>query len=213
VHCHVRTVAQVVVNLSSTLAGLTSDEVEKRLQQHGLNELTEKAKKTPPMMFLDQFRDFMLLILVAAALSSGFIGELSDTIAIIVIAASELVPGDIVILEAGNAVPTDMQLIESAHLQVEEAALTGESVQVEKHTASLHDEHLPVGDRKNMVYNGTFVTYVRGRGVIATTGLGHHDRPQPLADHGLYDPLPYAAWACACDQIGEAVALFDGLLL
>lgn len=198
--------------LGTSSPGLVSEEARKRLLEYGPNELTEKAKKTPLMMFLDQFRDFMILVLMAAAVISGFIGEISDTVAIIVIvvlnavigfiqeyraekamaalkkmsahsaavirdgipamiAASELVPGDIIILDAGNVVPADMRLIESVRLKVEEAALTGESVPTEKHIAPLHDEHLPLGDRTNMAYKGTFVTYGRGRGVVSATGM------------------------------------------
>jgi len=198
--------------LGSSAQGISSEEALKRSDKYGPNELKEKKKKTPFMMLIDQFRDFMILVLVAAAIISGFIGELSDTIAIIVIvvlnavigfiqeyraekamaalkkmsapsatvmrngmpsviAASELVPGDIIILEAGNVVPADMRLLESAQLRVEEAALTGESVPVEKHTESLHDEQLPLGDRKNMAYKGTFVTYGRGRGLVIATGM------------------------------------------
>jgi Ca2+-transporting ATPase len=164
------------------------------------------------MMFIDQFRDFMILVLIAAALISGFIGELSDTIAIIVIVmlnavigfvqeyraekamealkkmaapyatairngmhenipAPGIVPGDIIILEAGKVVPADMRIIESAQLKVEEAALTGESVPVEKQSSPLHDEHLPVGDRKNMAYKGTSVTYGRSMGCVVATGM------------------------------------------
>ena len=164
------------------------------------------------MMFLDQFRDFMILVLIAAAIISGIIGEPSDTIAIIVIvilnavigfiqeyraekamaalkkmaapsatvirngmpetiSASQLVPGDFVMLEAGKIVPADMRLVEAAQLKVEEASLTGESVPVEKHIKELPDEHLPIGDRKNIAYKGTFVTYGRGSGVVVATGM------------------------------------------
>ncbi len=209
---YLKTADDTVAELGTSLSGLTSGEAEKRLQQYGLNELREKAKKTPVMMFLDQFRDFMILVLIAAAVISGFIGEVTDTLAIIVIvllnavigfvqeyraeramaalkamaapsatvmrdgapaviAASQLVPGDIVMLDAGNVVPADMRLAESARLKVEEAALTGESVPVEKYTAQLQEEHLPVGDRKNMAYKGTFVTYGRGRGIVTATGM------------------------------------------
>jgi Ca2+-transporting ATPase len=192
--------------------GLSQPEALARLDEYGPNELTEKTKKTPLMMFLDQFRDFMILVLIAAAIISGFIGELSDTIAIIVIvalnavvgfiqeyraeramaalkkmaapsatvmrnsmpetvSASLLVPGDIVLLETGKIVPADMRLIEAAGFRVEEAALTGESAPVEKYTREIHDEHLPIGDRKNIAYKGTFVTSGRGAGVVVATGM------------------------------------------
>ncbi len=203
---------EIINELGSSLQGLSSEDARKRLIEYGPNELKEKKKKTPFMMFLDQFKDFMILVLIAAAIVSGIIGELSDTIAIIVIVilnaiigfvqeyraekamaalkkmaapsalvmrnsvstnipASELVPGDIVILEAGKVVPADMRLIETAQLRVEEAALTGESVPVEKHTKALHDEHLPLGDRRNMAYKGTFATYGRGVGIVTDTGM------------------------------------------
>ncbi len=192
--------------------GLTAEEARTRLERYGPNELEEKKKRTPFMMFLDQFRDFMIIVLIVAAVVSGVIGEVSDTIAIVVIVvlnavigfvqeyraekaiaalkkmaapsalvvrggrslnipASELVPGDIVLLEAGRVVPADMRLIEAARLKVEEAALTGESVPIEKHEQVLKEKDLPLGDRKNMVYNGTFVTYGRGRAVVVATGM------------------------------------------
>jgi Ca2+-transporting ATPase len=210
---HQRTVDDAIGELNTSFNGISSEEAQKRLLQYGPNELGEKQRKTALMMFLDQFRDFMILVLVAAALISGFIGELSDTIAIIVIVvlnavvgfiqeyraekamaalkkmaapsatvmrnnlpetipASRLVPGDMVMLEAGKIVPADMRLIEATHLKVEEAALTGESVPVEKSSNPLRDEHLPLGDRKNMTYKGTFVTSGRGAGVVVATGMG-----------------------------------------
>jgi Ca2+-transporting ATPase len=86
------------------------------------------------------------------------------------IPARELVPGDVVLLSAGDKVPSDLRLIDAVNLQIEEAALTGESVPVEKHTAPLRDRELPVGDRKNMAYAGTAATYGRGRGVVVATG-------------------------------------------
>ncbi len=209
---HQKNIEEVIEELGSSRQGLSPADAQKRFLVHGPNELTEKKKKTPFMMFLDQFKDFMILVLIAAALISGFIGEVSDTIAIIVIvvlnavvgfiqeyraekamaalkkmaapsaavmrngmpetvSASQLVPGDVVLLEAGKIVPADMRLIEAALFKVEEAALTGESVPVEKTTKELHDEHLPLGDRKNMAYKGTFVTSGRGVGVITETGM------------------------------------------
>jgi len=85
--------------------------------------------------------------------------------------ARQLVPGDVILLEAGDRVPADARLIEAINLQVEEAALTGESVPVEKHAAPLADPHLGVGDCRNMVYAGTVVTYGRGRAVVVATGM------------------------------------------
>ncbi|MGE5894177.1 MAG: cation-translocating P-type ATPase [bacterium] len=209
---YIRTVQEVISSLETTLQGLTTEEARKRLAEYGPNELVEKKKRTPFMMFLDQFRDFMIIVLIIAAVISGFIGELSDTIAIVVIVvlnaiigffqeyraekamaalkkmaapsamvlrdgasslipATELVPGDVVALEAGSIVPADVRIIESASMKIEEAALTGESVAVGKHIDILSDKELPLGDRKNMAYKGTIVTYGRGTGVVTATGM------------------------------------------
>jgi len=163
-------------------------------------------------MFLDQFKDFMILVLIGAAFISGLIGDVTDTIAIAVIvvlnatigfvqeyraeramaalkkmaaptatviregipakiSATRLVPGEVVALEAGTVAPADMRVVESARLKLEEAALTGESMPVEKHTEALHEETLSLGDRNNMVYKGTVVSYGRGRGIVVATGM------------------------------------------
>jgi P-type Ca2+ transporter type 2C len=87
------------------------------------------------------------------------------------IPARELVPGDVILLRTGDRIPADARLLETVNLQVEEAALTGESVPVEKHIHALGSNELPVGDRKNMVYAGTAVTYGRGRALVAATGM------------------------------------------
>ncbi|MCA1850450.1 MAG: HAD-IC family P-type ATPase, partial [Acidobacteria bacterium] len=85
--------------------------------------------------------------------------------------ARELVPGDVILLTAGDKVPADVRLVEAVNLQVEESALTGESVPVEKHTEPLAEKESAVGDRKNMAYAGTVVTYGRGRAVVAATAM------------------------------------------
>ena len=87
------------------------------------------------------------------------------------IPAKELVPGDIILLATGDKVPADARLVESVNLQTIEAALTGESAPVEKHTNELDDDQLPTGDRKNMVYAGTAATYGRGRALVVATGM------------------------------------------
>ncbi len=209
---HQKEIKEIFEDLHTSSQGLPPEDARQRLQKYGPNELKEKKKKTPLMMFIDQFRDFMILVLIAAAIVSGIIGELSDTVAIIVIVclnaavgfvqeyraeqamaalkkmaaptaivmrngmpanipATHLIPGDIVVLEAGMVVPADVRLIEAARLKVEEAALTGESVSVEKHTESLRDEDLPLGDRKNMAYKGTLISHGRGMGAVVATGM------------------------------------------
>jgi Ca2+-transporting ATPase len=87
------------------------------------------------------------------------------------IPARELVPGDVILLRTGDRIPADARVLETINLQVEEAALTGESVPVEKHVHVLSSDDLAVGDRKNMVYAGTAVTYGRGRALVAATGM------------------------------------------
>ncbi|MEK7326379.1 MAG: ATPase, partial [Chloroflexota bacterium] len=87
------------------------------------------------------------------------------------IPAREVVPGDVVLLRAGDRIPADARLIEAINLQADEAPLTGESVPVSKHTAPLANDGLALGDRANMVYSGTAVTYGRGRAVVAATGM------------------------------------------
>jgi len=202
----------VLAILNTTANGLSNNEAQKRLLEYGLNEIKETAKRTPLGMFADQFKDFMIIILIVAAVISGLLGEVADTIAIVVIVilnaimgfvqeyraekaiealklmatpastvlrdgapnsipTPELVPGDIILLDAGKVVPADLRLIESFQLKIEEAALTGESVPVEKIIAHLHEEMIPLGDRRNMAYKGTVVSYGRGRGIVVGTGM------------------------------------------
>jgi Ca2+-transporting ATPase len=209
---HQKELKAVLAELDVPIDGLRSEEAAKRLEKYGRNELVEKGKQSLLAMVIDQFRDFMILILIAAAVVSGFVGDLADTIAILVIVilnavigvvqeyraekamealkqmaapvalvfrdgrvttipGSEIVPGDLVLLEAGGIVPADMRLTEAAVLKIEEAALTGESVPVEKHTRVLHEALLPLGDRSNMVFKGTVVTYGRGSGIVIGTGM------------------------------------------
>lgn len=198
--------------LGTTQQGLSKLAAEEKLLEVGANELQEGKKKSIASMLLAQFRDVMILILLAAAIISGIIGDLTDTIVILVIVilnaiigffqeyraekamqalkqmavtqtrvlrdgsiawlpATVLVPGDIVLLEAGSAVPADVRIIESINLKVEEAGLTGESHAIDKIIHSLEMDDMPLGDKKNMAFKGTFVTYGRGTAVVIATGM------------------------------------------
>ena len=209
---HKKEAAAALAELGSSPLGLSQAEADLRLASCGQNALAEKPARGALAMFFDQFRDFMILVLIAAALVSGAIGEFIDTaiiLAIVVLNAAmgfiqehraqkamealkkmaapcaavlrggtvtmvqarALVPGDVVLLEAGALVPADLRLIEAASLKTEEAALTGESLSVEKHTRAIPEEGLPLGDRRNMAYSGTSVSYGRGKGVVTATGM------------------------------------------
>ncbi len=192
--------------------GLHEEEASRRAGHHGLNEIQGRPGRSLAGQFMDQFKDFMILVLIAAAVISGVIGDLVDTLAILVIvllnagigfvqawradramaalqqlaaahatvlrggraqviAASALVPGDIVLLEAGNQVPADLRLIDIAQLKVDESTLTGESVTVEKHAGALTGMAHALGDRLNMAFKGTTATHGRGRGLVVATGM------------------------------------------
>ena len=193
--------------------GLHPDEAGQRAAAHGPNELEATQQRGPLRLLLEQFQDFMVLVLLGAALIAGLVGEWTDSLVILVIVvlnaiigfvqawradqamaalqrlaaaqatvlrqgqvqtvpASALVPGDIVLLEAGNQIPADLRLIEIAQLQVDESALTGESLTVAKHTEALPAEGCEaLGDRRNMAFKGTTATHGRARGVVVAIGM------------------------------------------
>ena len=197
--------------------GLTAEEAKKRQEEYGLNELKAKKKKSLFVKFLEQFKDFMIIILIISAIISGVVGVaqgegFTDTIIILVVVvvnaiigvaqenkaekslealqklsshvakvvrdgklqviqSKELVPGDIVILETGDYVPADLRIIEAVNLKAQEAALTGESVPVEKMAAKIEDEKIGIGDRINMLFSSSLITYGRGKAVVVETGM------------------------------------------
>jgi len=210
---HLSSAAEVCAKLGADPGrGLSATEAAARLARHGPNAISEKRRRPAWRMLLDQFTDLMIVVLIGAAVVSGIVGDLQDTIAIIVIlilngvigfvqeyraeraiaalrkmaaanarvvrdgaaqtvVATGLAPGDVVLLEAGNVVPADLRLLEAVQCKVNEAALTGESVTVDKQTDTLHGADLPLGDRTNVAYKGTIVTFGRARGVAVATGM------------------------------------------
>lgn len=192
--------------------GLSSEEVESRSKLYGLNELTEAPPTTLLQLLWEQFNNFVVILLVIAALISALLGDYIEAAAILAIVilnaalgifqerraeqalaalrklaapeahvirngshqaipSRELVPGDLVLLETGNYVPADLRLLEAVNLRIEEAALTGESVPVQKDAAARLESDIPIGDRKNTAFMGTVVNYGRGKGVVITTGM------------------------------------------
>ncbi|WP_162052547.1 cation-translocating P-type ATPase [Pontibacter pamirensis] len=210
---YTRTKDEVLAELDSSVNGISDAEAGVRLEKYGPNSLEEKRQKSPFKMLLQQFTETMVLILIAAALLSLFLGKYTEAVAILAIvllfgflgfiqeyraeramaalnrmvvprvrvrrngtvkeiSAKELVPGDTVEIEAGNVVPADLRILDAFNLKVQEASLTGESESVEKATAPITKEDVPIGDRKNMAYMGTLVTYGRGVGITVSTGMG-----------------------------------------
>lgn len=195
----------------STEAGLSSDDAALRLSEYGLNQLTEGKKKTLFSVFLEQFQDLLVLILIAAAAISWVSGNAESSLVIfavillnallgtvqyqkaqkslaslkamsapharilrdgirIDVPASDIVPGDILLLEAGDIVPADGRILHNFSLQVNESSLTGESTNVEKIDSLLEGE-LPLADRVNLVYSGSLVTYGRAEALVTATGM------------------------------------------
>lgn len=202
---------EVRKEINGSLKPLTNAQVKKNQEKYGLNELVETKSKSIPVIFLEQFKDFLVIILIFAAIISGFLGDLESTIVILVvitinailgtvqtvkaeqslnslkelsspnakvlrdgkiieIPSKGVTVGDEVYLEAGDYIPADGRIIENASMKVDESALTGESLAVEKTTLIIEGE-VPLGDRTNMVYSGSFVTYGRGNFLVTAIGM------------------------------------------
>jgi len=208
---HSLTVEEVLQKVGSRLSGLTSSEVEERLRKFGRNELVAK-KKSPLEMFVKQFANFLIGILLVATVISLILGEVIDATAILIIVlimaimgflqeyraertlealkklaaptckvlrdgeekvidATEVVPGDILILSEGDRIAADARVVESIDLETDEAPLTGESTPVAKLANITLPPDTIVGDRKNMVFMGTYVVRGKGKAVVVATGM------------------------------------------
>ena len=206
-----QTVEEVFERVKGSISGLTSDQVKSSREKCGWNELAEGKNKSILQIFLEQYKDFLVLILIASAIILGILGDVESAAVIVIvitinailgtvqtvkaeqslqslkklsgpeakvlrdgavvqIPARELVIGDVILLEAGDMIPADGRLIENASLKVDESALTGESLAVEKSMETIPTE-VPLGDRKNMLFSGSFVTYGRGRAVVTDIGM------------------------------------------
>ena len=213
-----KTVEDVSKELDTNIEkGLTQEQVNKKLAEFGLNELKQEKKKSIFIKFLEQFKDFMIIILIIAAIVSGAVsiaqGEaITDSIIILVVVianaiigvaqesraekslealqklsgheakvlrngsvlvvpASDLVPGDVVVLDTGDYVPADLRIIEAVNLKAQESSLTGESVPVEKQAQKIDQEEVPIGDRVNMLFSSSLITYGRGKAIVVETGM------------------------------------------
>ncbi len=197
--------------------GLTEEQVQQVREEKGYNELKATKKKTLLQRFIDQFKDFSIIVLIIAAIVSGIVGisegeGITDTVIILIVVlvnaiigiaqeskaekslealqklsdhaskvirngnlkvvpAKELVPGDIVVLDTGDYIPADLRIIEAVNLKSQESSLTGESVPVEKITEIIENEEIGIGDRKNMLFSSSLVTYGRGKGIVVETGM------------------------------------------
>ncbi|QDT52443.1 Calcium-transporting ATPase 1 [Caulifigura coniformis] len=209
---HSKSVEDVLRTLgTSAKSGLSTAEAARRLEQYGPNELDDREVRTPFDILVEQFKNPLVWLLLAAAVGSVILGDIVETIAILAIVvlnaalgffqeyraenalaslrklsepfasvrrdsdwsripAHEVVPGDIIQLEAGNRVPADGRLLEAAHLQINEASLTGESMPVEKQTGPLPAE-TELAERSNAMYLGTIVSAGRGIAVVTSTGM------------------------------------------
>ena len=206
-----RTRAELLRDLDCSEDGLSSQEAAARLEQHGPNELQSGKQKSIPRIFAEQFADFLVIILILAAIVSAILGDVESTVVILAvitmnailgtvqtvkasasldslkrmsaptakvlrdgkvlqIPGREVTVGDVVSLEAGDSVCADGRLLECASLKCAESALTGESLPVEKDLSEIAGD-VPLGDRRNMVFSGSFVTYGRAKFLVTAIGM------------------------------------------
>ena len=248
------TATQVMKHFDSPIDGLTSTQAEERRRTSGWNELTAAKSKPLWKLFLEQFQDFLVIILIIAAIISGLLGDAESAVVILVVItlnailgtvqtrqaerslnslknlsapkasvfrdgsvvqlpARDLIPGDIVLLEAGDIVPADGRIMECAGLKIDESALTGESLSVDKITDAIPDQ-VALGDRRNMVFSGSFIT--NGRGKIIITDIGMHTEVGKIANLLHNTSAKRTPLQISLDSFGKklsmAILVFCGIL-
>lgn len=243
---HRESVENVMKELDVTQKGLTDYDVRVRRKKYGYNELQEGKRKNAAQVFLEQFTDFLVIILIVAAVISAFLGEVESSVVIIVvitlnailgtvqhlkaekslnslkamaaphakvlregqvvqIPSREVVVGDILILEAGDYISADGRILESHSLQINESSLTGESLAIEKMANSIYQEEVALGDKKNMVFSGSFVTNGRGQAIVTSIGMDTEiGKIANLLDNAKEKKTPLQL---SLDQFGKRLAI------
>jgi Ca2+-transporting ATPase len=239
-------VEAVLKQLETSANGLSRSEAAQRLEKYGPNTLKEEKRISPWEILFGQFKNFLIILLIAATVISLFLGETLDAIVIfaiviasallgfyqefraekamealkamssptasvirdgdeIEIASADVVPGDIMVLTAGDRMPADGRLIEAINTRIDEASLTGESTAVSKEALRVHPEDTPIGDRKNMVFAATIMTYGRARAVVTGTGMEtEFGRIAKMLQEVEEEPSPLAV---KMDYIGKRLGI------
>lgn len=239
-------VQEVMRKLDVSRYGLTDYDVRLRHKEYGYNELKEDNKKNAVQVFLEQFQDFLVLILIMAAVISMFLGDVKSSIVILVvillnallgtvqhikaekslnslkqlaapvakvirngrvveIPSREVIVGDILVLEAGDYISADGRVIENNHLQINESSLTGESLAIDKITDTIHETELALGDKRNMIFSGSFVTSGRGQAIVTAIGMNTEiGKIASLLDSAKDKKTPLQV---SLDQFGKRLAI------
>ncbi|MBD8034328.1 MULTISPECIES: cation-translocating P-type ATPase [Solibacillus] len=239
-------VQEVMKKLDVTPYGLTDYEVRSRHKKYGYNELKEGKQKNIFQVLLEQFQDFLVIILIAAAIISMFLGDVDSSIVILIvlvlnavlgtvqhvraekslnslkemaapvskviregevieIPSRNVIVGDLLVLEAGDYISADGRVIESYSLQINESSLTGESLAIDKIANTIHEKELAIGDKRNMVFSGSFVTNGRGKAVVTSIGMNTEiGKIATLLDNAQEKKTPLQV---SLDRFGKRLAL------
>ena len=239
-------VQEVMKKLDVTPYGLTDYEVRSRHKKYGYNELKEGKQKNIFQVLLEQFQDFLVIILIAAAIISMFLGDVDSSIVILIvlvlnavlgtvqhvraekslnslkemaapvskviregevieIPSRNVIVGDLLVLEAGDYISADGRVIESYSLQINESSLTGESLAIDKVANTIHEKELAIGDKRNMVFSGSFVTNGRGKAVVTSIGMNTEiGKIATLLDNAQEKKTPLQV---SLDRFGKRLAL------